>query len=162
MAGVRRLDLSWNRLGANAAEALARSVHLRKLEELRIAERGSVALRRASTDEQEGQPDEEGEEEIREPDADGHVDGGGRGVTQRDRELTSRRHRPGSIPRRPATVSALRAGERCQRRRKDWTDRAPQSLANPLSPLFSGERVRVRGGHKRKSKPPPLTPTLSP
>src|SRR5262249_48465802 len=42
MAGVRRLDLSWNRLGAQAAEALTRSVHLAKLVELRIAERGSV------------------------------------------------------------------------------------------------------------------------
>jgi hypothetical protein len=42
MAGVRRLDLSWNRLGTASAEALARSVHLANLVELRIAERGSV------------------------------------------------------------------------------------------------------------------------
>jgi len=34
--------------------------------------------------------------------------------------------------------------------------------AHSLSPLFSGERVRVRGGHERRSKRLPLTPTLSP
>jgi hypothetical protein len=35
---------------------------------------------------------------------------------------------------------------------------------NPLSPcLFRhGERVRVRGGHRRRSELLPLTPTLSP
>jgi uncharacterized protein (TIGR02996 family) len=43
MAGVRRLDLSWNRLGAQAADALVRSAHLRRVEELKVAERGSVA-----------------------------------------------------------------------------------------------------------------------
>jgi hypothetical protein len=34
----------------------------------------------------------------------------------------------------------------------------------PLSPFFfqNGERVRVRGGNKRRSKRLPLTPTLSP
>ena len=32
----------------------------------------------------------------------------------------------------------------------------------PLSPLFSGERARVRGGYRRRSERPPLTPTLSP
>jgi hypothetical protein len=31
-----------------------------------------------------------------------------------------------------------------------------------LSPLFSGERVGVRGRHKRRSKRLPLTLTLSP
>ena len=29
---------------------------------------------------------------------------------------------------------------------------------SPLSPLFSGERARVRGGHERRSKRPTLSP----
>jgi hypothetical protein len=42
LAGVRRLDLSWNRLGDAAVEALARTPHLKGLTELRMAERGRV------------------------------------------------------------------------------------------------------------------------
>ena len=36
--------------------------------------------------------------------------------------------------------------------------------ADSLSPLFRGERARVRGGHRRRrgSLSRPLTPTLSP
>jgi len=33
---------------------------------------------------------------------------------------------------------------------------------NPLSPLFRGERVRVRGSRLLRRSLPPLTPTLSP
>ena len=36
------------------------------------------------------------------------------------------------------------------------------ALRGPLPPLFSGERVRERGGHKPQHLQPPLTPTLSP
>jgi hypothetical protein len=42
LAGVRRLDLSWIRLGDVAVEALVRSRHLGGLVELRVAERGRV------------------------------------------------------------------------------------------------------------------------
>jgi hypothetical protein len=43
VAGLRRLDLSWNNLGPRAVAALVASGNLGGLRELRVAERGTVA-----------------------------------------------------------------------------------------------------------------------